>query len=226
MPAVDDPQTDREALFEIRCCTRAGCGLRFSALLGDVRALRCPTCRALTEPCTQPYGRLEVSQSEQSVTGVVLDVLLDNIRSAWNVGSMLRAADGAGVRRVHLCGVSAEPNHPKVVKTSLGAERSLAWQVHKDGYQAARALKEQGLHLWALEGGPRAENMFSIADLHPPEPLVLVVGNELTGVDPEILSLCERVVSLPMLGVKGSLNVAVAFGIAVYTLRFGMAVQK
>jgi tRNA G18 (ribose-2'-O)-methylase SpoU len=147
--------------------------------------------------------------------------MLDNIRSAWNVGSMLRSADGAGVRHVHLCGVSSPPDNPKVAKTALGAENSLPWTFHPDGAAAALEMQAQGFRLWALEGGPRAESLFDVSADLPGAPLVLVVGNELSGVDPGILDQCERVVCLPMQGIKGSLNVAVAFGIAVYYIRFG-----
>ncbi|HEX9019317.1 MAG TPA: TrmH family RNA methyltransferase [Anaerolineaceae bacterium] len=167
------------------------------------------------------YERFAVPPVEPGSQGVVLEVLLDNIRSAWNVGSMLRSADGAGVRHVHLCGVSAAPDNPKVAKTALGAEKHMPWTFHHDGVAAARALVESGLRLWALEGGPRAESLFNAAADLPGQPLVLVAGNELSGVDPGILELCERVVCLPMQGVKGSLNVAVAFGVAVYYMRFG-----
>jgi 23S rRNA (guanosine2251-2'-O)-methyltransferase len=207
--------------YQVHECTRAGCGLRFSTLLGDPRAVRCPACRAHTLPVDIVYERAVVDLETGPARGPELEVLFDNIRSAWNVGSMLRSADGAGVRRVHLCGVSSTPDNPKVAKTALGAEKSLPWNFAPNGVAAARALKDRGMRLWALEGGPRAESLFEVATGLPGSPLVLVAGNELTGVDPGILNLCDRVVCLPMQGVKGSLNVAVAFGIAVYYIRFG-----
>lgn len=206
--------------FQVRQCTRDTCRLRFSTVLDDPKAARCPLCRAHTRVIVDAYDRAAVDQQAGFACGPELEVLLDNIRSAWNVGSMLRSADGAGVRHVHLCGVSSPPDHPRVAKTALGAEKSLPWTVHPDGVAGARRLKEQGLRLWALEGGRRAVSLFeSAADL-PGPPMLLVAGNELSGVDPGILDLCERVVCLPMRGVKGSLNVAVAFGIAVYYIRY------
>jgi len=215
------PDSPDSTHFQTRECTRSACGLRFPALLGDPRAERCPACRAHTRVVTAHYARAVVEPEIGRVCGPELEVLLDNIRSAWNVGSMLRSADGAGVRRVHLCGVSSPPDHPKVAKTALGAEKSLPWNSSPNGVAAAQALKDQGLRLWALEGGTSAESLFETAADLPGSPLVLVAGNELSGVDPGILDLCERVVCLPMRGVKGSLNVAVAFGIAVYYIRFG-----
>lgn len=207
--------------FQVRQCTREGCGLRFTMEYGDPRGERCPVCRAPAELIVGEYPRLNVEHAPTLPSAPELEVLLDNIRSAWNVGSMLRSSDGAGVRHVHLCGVSATPDNPKVAKTALGAERSMPWTFHHDGVRAARCFKEQGMRLWALEGGERAESLFEQKDDLPGAPVVLVVGNELSGIDPGVLEICDRVVCLPMQGVKGSLNVAVAFGIAVYTIRFG-----
>lgn len=227
MPAVPPSNADLASpRFQVRQCTRETCGLRFSVQTGDRGGERCPLCRAQTIVLDETYERQAIQPPAGQGSGPVLEVLLDNIRSAWNVGSMLRTADGAGVRRVHLCGVSSTPDNPKVAKTALGAEKSMPWTFHPDGVAAARALKDQGLRLWALEGGSRAESLFDLPTELPGAPLVLVAGNELSGVDPGIIDLCERVVCLPMQGIKGSLNVAVAFGIAVYYIRFGAVVER
>lgn len=207
--------------FQIRKCTRETCQLRFSIQLGDPRGERCPLCRASTVVIGESYGQAVVERTNVPATGPQLEVLLDNIRSAWNVGAMLRASDGAGVRKVHLVGVSSTPANPKVSKTALGAEKSMPWEYHPDGVLAAQKLKDSGMRLWALEGGEKSVPLFDLTDELPGSPMVLVVGNELTGVDPGILDLCDRVVRLPMQGIKGSLNVAVAFGAAVYHIRFG-----
>jgi tRNA(Leu) C34 or U34 (ribose-2'-O)-methylase TrmL len=213
--------TNDAIYFQVYQCTRESCLLRFSLEAGSV--VRCPVCRAPVAPVGMPYGRQAVRAESNAAPGPQLEVLLDNIRSAWNVGSMLRSADGAGVSCVHLCGVSAAPDNPKVAKTALGAERSLPWQHAPDGVQLAQALKAAGMRLWALEGGERAESLFDLRDEIPGSPMLLIAGNELTGVDPGLLDLCEHVASLPMGGMKGSLNVAVAFGIAVYFIRYGVS---
>lgn len=216
--------------FEIRQCTNPSCGLRFSIEADfhqkGFRPERCPVCRAPTQVIEANIERATVGPAVGRVTGPAMEVVLDNIRSAWNVGSMLRAADGAGVRQAHLCGVTSTPENPKVAKTALGAERSLPWQFHPNGVALVESMIERGMRVWALEGGSRAESLFDLggalaAGPSAGHPLALVVGNELSGVDPGILQRCERVVCLPMMGVKGSLNVAVAFGIAVYYIRFG-----
>jgi 23S rRNA (guanosine2251-2'-O)-methyltransferase len=217
--------TQNEIEFEIRKCINPDCGLRFSMMAGEVKGQICPICRSKTQQVRGLYGRNEVSREEnEKFPGVDVEVLLDNIRSVWNVGAMIRTADGAGVKRIHLCGVTAKPDHPRVMKTSLGAERAVEWVFHPDGVEACRKLQSEGYRIWALEGGNQAVPLFQTSTQDRVGPIVLVVGNELTGVDPDILELCERVVFLPMQGVKGSLNVAVAFGIAVYHLRFGEAV--
>jgi 23S rRNA (guanosine2251-2'-O)-methyltransferase len=146
--------------------------------------------------------------------------LLDNVRSTFNVGSIFRSADGAAFQHLYLCGITPTPAHPKVAKTALTAEQTVAWSQHTNALDLAEALQGRGHHLWALEDAPDATSLFA-AQLPPPDqPLVLIVGHEVTGVDPGLLALCDQVVALPMGGVKRSLNVAIAFGIAAYTVRF------
>jgi tRNA G18 (ribose-2'-O)-methylase SpoU len=151
-----------------------------------------------------------------------LEALLDNVRSAWNVGSIFRSADGAGFTHLYLCGITPTPEYPGTLKTSLGAEKSLPWSQHLDGCQAGRSLTQSGYRLWALENDPRASTLYELQDIakEPGEndTIVLVVGNEVAGVDPELLDLCERVLYLPMHGMKRSYNVAVSFGIAAHYL--------
>jgi 23S rRNA (guanosine2251-2'-O)-methyltransferase len=208
--------------FEARICLNPDCGLRYTLEIGNSRGKRCPNCHSDTISAGLPFSQMDIPENPAWPAVPPIEILLDNIRSAWNVGSILRAADGAGVRRVHLCGVSPRPDQPKVAKTALGAEQSLPWESHPDGAKFCQQCKEDGYHLWALEGGKRAEPIYQV-NAALDAPLLFVVGNEVTGVDPGILALCERIVYLPMMGAKGSLNVAVAFGIGIYTLRFGNA---
>jgi tRNA G18 (ribose-2'-O)-methylase SpoU len=123
------------------------------------------------------------------------------------------------MRHLYLCGYTATPEHPKVGKTALGAEQALTWSHHPNGVDLAQTLRAEGKRLVALEGGARAEPIFHLKAWDA-TPVVLVVGNEISGVDPDILDLCDQVVSIPMWGVKESLNAAVAFGIAVYALQY------
>ena len=152
-----------------------------------------------------------------------LAVLLDNIRSAWNVGSILRTADGFGFRYAYLCGITPTPDNEAVTKTSLGAEDSVRWSYHKDAVSLVRGLKAEVWKVYGLEEDPRALPLESdglpskIRELAPALQ-ILILGNELTGIDPELLDLCDQIFYIPMRGEKKSFNVAIAFGIAAYAL--------
>lgn len=202
--------------FQIRKCDH--CQLRYPLAAGQAEEDICPACRHPSRRVAV-FPRWGVRRARPS--GAPLEAaLLDNIRSTWNVGAMFRTADGAGLRHLYLCGYTPTPEHPKVGKTALGAQRALTWSRHPDGVELARALHAEGKRLIALEATAQAEPLPAPAQPGERAALVLVVGNELAGVDPGLLELCDRVVSLPMAGVKESLNAAVAFGIAVYFLRY------
>jgi len=145
-------------------------------------------------------------------------VLLDNIRSAWNVGSILRSADGFGFSRTYLCGITPTPEVEAVRKTSLGAENSVSWTYHKDAVILATELKSQGMEIMALEEHNRSTRLADAPKQNSSKPVVLIVGNEITGVDPYLLELCDAIYHIPMHGQKKSFNVATAFGIAAYAL--------
>ncbi|GAB4532643.1 MAG: hypothetical protein Fur0018_21400 [Anaerolineales bacterium] len=198
-------------------CTRPECGFRFPAEADHPTASRCPQCGAPTLGSSTFLAAAQPFAASPQVS-VHLEALLDNLRSAWNVGSIFRIADGAGVKRLHLCGTTPPGDHPRIPKTALGAEHTIGWRYHLNGLYAARALLEEGYRLWALETTVGAESLFDLLPVNTPERLALVLGNERTGIDPDILALCDRHLYLPMLGIKESLNVAVAFGIAAYAL--------
>lgn len=162
----------------------------------------------VTEP-TRPLPFMFDSAKPQKA------VLLDNIRSAWNVGSIFRSADGFGFKPVYLCGITPTPEVEAVTKTSLGAEDSVPWSYHKDAVKLVMGLKKEGWRILALEDDDRAVPIESKIKV---ENAVLIVGNEITGVDPDLLNLCDEIVYIPMFGDKKSFNVAVAFGIAAYAM--------
>lgn len=206
--------------YKIHQCERLDCRFRFPVVEKSGLGEKCPRCGHETKVVNPPYDAHQVETGKTVPNGPEVEALLDNIRSVYNVGNMLRSADGVGIRHLHLCGITPTPRNPKLAKTSLGAEHTVAWSHHRDGLAAALSLKDRGLRLWALEGGSRSESLFeTVGDLYGP-PIALVVGSELSGVDPGILAQCERVLCLPMQGMKTTLNVAVAFGIAVYFLRY------
>lgn len=147
---------------------------------------------------------------------VPLVVLLDDIRSLLNVGAIFRAADGVGVQKIYLCGITGYPPQGGITKTALGAEECVPWEYHKDALQVVAQLKQQGFSIVALE---QASSSISHEDFTPESPVCLIVGNEVEGVSEKLMALCDASVEIKMLGVKNSLNVAVAFGVAAFTLR-------
>jgi len=142
--------------------------------------------------------------------------LLDNIRSAWNVGSIFRTADAAGLAGLYLCGMTATPPRADLEKTALGATRSVPWDYWEDAAAAARAVKARGIPLVVLEQVPGALP-WDACDY--PFPHCFVVGHEVRGVGPAVLELADAVVDIPMAGIKQSLNVAVSFGVMAYEVR-------
>jgi tRNA G18 (ribose-2'-O)-methylase SpoU len=164
---------------------------------------------------TNDEGRGERSKS--------VAVLLDNIRSAWNVGSILRSADGFGFHHAYLCGITPTADNEAVAKTALGAEDSVPWSYHKDAVRLVKGLKAEGWKIYGLEEDVRAVALDSGGLLPENREQVrvrqiLIVGNEITGVDPELLDLCDRIFFIPMRGEKRSFNVAIAFSVAAYAL--------
>lgn len=197
-------------------CTSVTCQLRFPVPVGDPRHGTCPLCEAPTidvAACPPPHSPPAPSNASSGETIGVLD----NIRSALNVGTMLRAADGARLGHMHLCGLTPAGDHPKVAKTSLGAEGSVPWTWQPDAERCVGGLRAAGWTIWAIESSPDAVPLESLT--HAPERLAIVVGNERSGVDPGVLDQADRTVYLPMAGAKTTLNVGVAFGIAAYGVR-------
>ena len=142
--------------------------------------------------------------------------LLDNIRSAWNVGSMFRSADAAGLSGLYLTGMTCTPPRPDLEKTALGATLTVPWDYWRDPVQAALALKDQGRSLIVLEQTPQS---CPWRDFSLDYPCCFVVGHEVQGVSPELIALADQVVEIPMAGLKKSLNVAVSFGIFAFEIR-------
>lgn len=207
--------SEAQNFFEMRQCQNEACRFRFPVLVGSGLGERCAYCGAATAVTTPPF----TNQSPPAFTPPTahLAILADNVRSIYNVGSFFRTADGAGgITHLYLCGITPTPDNPKVAKTALGAEESVNWSYHKNGWETAVSLQQQGHQLWALEATAQAEFLLSAPP--PTTPTILVVGNELSGVDPAILQMCDKVLAIPMQGQKSSLNVASALAVAVYWL--------
>lgn len=145
-----------------------------------------------------------------------ITVLVDGVRSLYNVGALFRTADAARLERLILTGISGTPEHRGLHKTALGSQESVPWCYEPDAVAVARRLRASGYTLAVLE---ITDAPTPVADLRPAHfPLALVVGNEVEGVQEALVSLADVALEIPQFGTKHSLNVAVAFGIAVFDL--------
>ena len=228
--------------FEIRLYK--SCGLRYPIAGNKSQSERCPVCKGQTRKIKgqKIQGENRRVLHDKSIPGmkdeekglyststqdqvVINCVLLDNIRSAWNVGSIFRTADGLGYTHVYLCGITPTLENEAVVKTSLGAEEFVTWSYHRDAVKLIKGLKKEFWTVLALEDDERAIPLISgVAPTREGNAYtktrksVLILGNELSGVDPDLLKLSDTIFRIPMIGGKKSFNVAVAFGIAAFAL--------
>ena len=202
-------------------CSQPACGFRFveAPLRGHPPPTRpCPRCGApAVVEATVPPPPPRSPTGEPPPPQVA--VLLDNLRSAYNVGAAFRIADAAGLRHLYLAGITPSPKHPGVGKTALGAQRAVPWSQHINGVKLVATLQAQGWAVWALETGSTSRPLGEWLNTGVPSRLVLVVGNEVAGVDPAILQRADAVAALPMWGIKASLNVATALAAAIYRVR-------
>lgn len=174
------------------------------------------------EPSLSKLTHEEISRKrvpkEQAHTVERLPIygLLDNIRSLYNVGSIFRSSDGALVSGLFLCGYTPTPPRKEINKTALGATETVPWQYFKNPVDATLAAQNAGARICVLEHTTISKPYYDMAKID--FPLCLVVGNELTGVSPEIVRIADLAIEIPMYGTKQSLNAAVAYGIALYDL--------
>jgi len=169
--------------------------------------------------------RLTLAEA-QSVERHPITLLLHNIRSLYNVGSIFRTADAGLAQNLLLTGYTPTPPRKEIAKTALGADQTVAWQYFSTTQQAIEHLRQQmpAVTILAVELAECSRSLYELsrADF----PLCLVLGNEITGIDDDILALCDGAVEIPMYGVKHSLNVSVATGIALFEAVRVWAMQK
>ena len=151
-------------------------------------------------------------------------VVLNSIRSSYNVGSIFRTSDGVMIEKLILCGYTPHPpidsnksGNKEVLKTALGSTKSVNWQYIKKPLDTIKEIKDMGVKIFALELTENSKPYYSLTKKD--FPLCLVIGNEISGVSQEILDLCDDSIEIPQYGIKQSLNVAVAYGIAIFELR-------
>lgn len=144
-------------------------------------------------------------------------VVLNSIRSNYNVGAIFRTSDGAMIEKLFLCGYTPCPPKKEVLKTALGSTDSVKWEYIKDAKSVIHEMKNKGIQICALELTDKSVPYHQIKS--DDFPICLIVGNEITGVSQELLDLCDASVEIPQYGIKQSLNVAVAYGIAIFEMR-------
>jgi 23S rRNA (guanosine2251-2'-O)-methyltransferase len=141
--------------------------------------------------------------------------VLDNLRSAYNVGAIFRIAECFGLKALYLCGITPTPDNKKVKMTAMGTEQYVQWQYFPGTSEAVLQLKQQNIQILALETG---ENSLVLNEYLAQDPLAIVLGNEALGIDPEVLKLADHILSIPVFGKKNSLNVSTAFAIAAFSV--------
>jgi tRNA G18 (ribose-2'-O)-methylase SpoU len=167
--------------------------------------------RLLHEEISQNRTKLEEIDNKERNP---IYVLIDNVRSLYNVGSAFRTSDGAMIQKLFLCGYTPHPPRHEIEKTALGATDSVPWEYYKDPIEPIIKLKEEGIKIIALE---HTNESIPYYDLKKSDfPACLVIGNEIKGIQEEILKYTDIAIEIPMYGIKQSLNVAVAYGIALY----------
>ncbi|RHS50395.1 TrmH family RNA methyltransferase [Tannerella sp. AF04-6] len=157
-----------------------------------------------------------ISQEEfKKKNKIPLIVILDNVRSLNNVGSVFRTSDAFLVKAVYLCGITATPPHPEIHKTALGAEDSVEWHYFEDTNAAVDKLREEGYIVYAIE---QVENSIILSDLQLNKDCkyAVVLGNEVKGVQQSVVDKCDQSVEIPQFGTKHSLNVSVTAGLVIW----------
>ncbi|MBC7660474.1 MAG: RNA methyltransferase [Chitinophagaceae bacterium] len=177
-----------------------------------------PIERAFGRGVTDPdIAARSLDRAEPMAKTLPFVLVVDNLRSAFNVGSIFRIAECFGVSHLHLCGYTATPEQDKLKKASMGTDTLQAWTWHPHVSDCLKALKASGYYIFALETSDTAQSLQVFE--FPQGPTALVFGNERFGIEAHILELCDAVLEIPCQGRKNSLNVAVSLGVAAYEWR-------
>jgi len=163
----------------------------------------------------EPHYRMVPPEQLPKVPRNPVHVVLDNLRSAFNVGSIFRTADAGAVQHLHLCGMTAYPPNLKLAKTALGAVDYVPWTHYERSVEAVEGLRGEGVPVVAVEV---TDGAVPHVAFDWPRPVAMVLGHEVNGVAPEVLDRCDGVVCIPMRGLKNSINVATAFGVVLYEI--------
>ncbi len=143
-------------------------------------------------------------------------VVLDNIRSLNNVGSFFRTSDAFNIESIYLCGITATPPHREIQKTALGATDSVDWYYNENTIEVVDVLRTKGYKTYAIE---QAKKTISLENFkYENEPIALIFGNEVKGVDQNVIDACDACIEIPQFGTKHSLNVSISYGVVAWHL--------
>ncbi len=162
-----------------------------------------------------PFQATAAGTLYDAIRGIPVAVLLDNVRSLYNVGAFFRTADAAGIEKLYLAGITGRPPKRAITKTALGAEESVPWEHHWQASAPAGLMRARGYEIAAIETTVHAVDLY---DWMPRFPVCLIFGHEVEGIQPALSALCDTHVRIPMLGAKHSLNVATAGGVVIFEL--------
>jgi 23S rRNA (guanosine2251-2'-O)-methyltransferase len=195
---------------------RSPCTLRdilfYTCYLFCLLAYLCP----MRKLSMKELGRKSVEEFKQSDKSPII-VVLENIRSAYNVGSVFRTSDAFLVEAIYIIGYTSQPPHKEIKKTALGAEESVAWKHFTTAAEAIADLKENDYHVYAVEQAEGSFKLNAIA-FEADEKIAVVFGNEKAGVEQSTIFLCDGCIEIPQLGMKHSLNIATAAGVVLWEL--------
>jgi 23S rRNA (guanosine2251-2'-O)-methyltransferase len=169
-------------------------------------------------------GRMDVAEFKEAPKTPLI-IVLDNIRSLNNIGSVFRTADAFRIEKIYLCGITAKPPHRDIQKTALGATESVTWEYEEDTIDLVLRLNEEGVKTYAIE---QTENSILLDTFQPNqgEKIAIVMGNEVEGVQQDVIHACEGVIEIPQIGTKHSLNISVCTGVVVWDLFSKMKTAK
>ncbi|MBO4588790.1 MAG: RNA methyltransferase [Bacteroidales bacterium] len=173
---------------------------------------------------TEEMGRLSAEEFREAEK-LPLTVVLDNVRSLNNIGSVFRTSDAFRVEHISLCGITATPPHREIHKTALGAEDTVEWSYHEETTECVKALKARGYRIYAVELAHNSLKLDKdgVATDHP---IALVLGNEIDGVQEDVMALCDGFLEIPQHGTKHSLNVSCAAAIVIWEMFKKLKVEK
>lgn len=167
-------------------------------------------------------GRLSVEEFKQSKKFPAV-IILENVRSAMNVGAVFRTSDAFAIEKLYLCGYTPVPPHKDIMRTALGSVESVTWEHHADIHTILDLLKSEGYTIYGVE---QTNKSILLQDMPTVSKVAFILGNEVEGVNKETLLKCDEIIEIPQFGTKHSLNVSVATGIVLWHWLYTSQIQK